>query len=129
MLIDGSASSKKALLSALGLKDDRQRPQWPLPNLKPTTAEEFWSWQCSYSYTAKAHVVRGDLKVDGRWADLFIFKMPDIYTFIDGGFAVLVFKEYSKPTEVKFYEWRACEHDFEIAESRMCYRKYRELYI
>ncbi len=122
MLIDGGEYGTKALLDALGLKDEWHTPRWPLPNLKATTSDEFWSWQCSYSYTAKAHIVR-DYKIDGEWADIFIFRMPDVGSFIDGGFAVTVFRNYPSTT-VKFYEWRACEHDFEITDSRNCYRKY-----
>lgn len=122
MLIEGTDYGKRALLDALGIKSEWQVPQWPLPNLKETTSDEFWSWQCSYSYIAKAHIVRSQ-KVDGEWADIFIFRMPDVGSMIDGGFAVVVFKKYPSTT-VKFYEWRACEHEFETVESRNCYRKH-----
>ena len=120
MLIEGHGKEK--LLQALGLKSDLYGPRWPLPNLKPTTSEAFWSWQCSYSYTAKAHVIR-EYKIDDQWADVFIFKMPDVGSMIDGGFAVVVHRNYPDVT-LKFFEWRACEHEFEVIDSRMCYRKY-----
>ena len=122
MLIDGSEHGKQNLMSALGLTDTLHNPRWPLPNLKPTTSDEFWSWQCSYGYVARGHDVRSQ-KINGKWADVFVYRMPDVGHFIDGGFAVVVSREYPN-VDVKFYEWRACEHDFEITNSRMCYREY-----
>ena len=121
MLFTGADWAKERLRSALGLKTEWQEPQWPLPHLKPTTEANFWGYQTSYGYVAKAHVM--GQKVDGKHADIFIFRMPDVYDFIDGGFAVVVGR-YNESPRVHYFEWRACEHDFKMIESRNCYRKY-----
>ena len=123
MLVEGSDRGIEKLKSALGLKGGFDVPRWPLPNLKPSSEGDFWSWQCSYGYIAKAHVM--GQKVDGKHADIFIYRMPDTYTFIDGGFAIIVTQGPSyRRDQVAYFEWRACQHEFEITNSRMCYREY-----
>ena len=121
MLIEGCDYGKKALMSALGLTSDWHEPRWPLPNLTPTNEASFWGHQTSYGPIAKMHVM--GQKVDGKHVDLFIYRMPDVYSWIDGGFVVVVGR-YEENPRVRYFEWRACEHDFKCVESRNCYRKY-----
>ena len=121
MLLDGGCFGKKALRDALGLTSEWHEPRWPLPNLKATDESTFWGWQTSYSPLARAHLL--NQKVDGKFVDIFLFRMPDVGDFIDGGFAVVVGR-HGEPDRVKYFEWRACDHDFAITESRNCYRKY-----
>lgn len=123
MLIDGSDYGKKSMLDALNLPSSSVEPGWPLPNMKATTEAEFWSWQCSYSPVSRAHVL--GRKIDGKWTDIFIFRMPDVGMMIDGGFVITVARnDYPQPPDVTYSEWRACEHQFDCKTVRMCHRKY-----
>lgn len=110
----------KPVLNALGCKSEWAVPGWPLPNLKDSSEKEFWGWRASYTFPVEISV--GSVQIEGRWANLMIYWLGHSQ-FIDGGFAVAVFREYQKE-EVRYYEWRACDHVFTHKNTGNCQHQY-----
>jgi hypothetical protein len=113
-------ATKAPVLKALGCKGEWSTPAWPLPNLKEASERDFWGWRSSYSF--KVEIWTGQLKIDGRWANLMIYWVGHSQ-FIGGGFAVAYFHQYQKE-EVRYYEWRACEHEFTEKNIGNCLHRY-----
>jgi hypothetical protein len=44
--------------------------------------------------------------------------------YIGGGFAVAYFYEYGK-AEVRYYQWRTCEHEFQERRLGNCWHEYK----
>ena len=98
----------KEALSALGLSDKYASPAWPLPHMKPSSENVFWGWRACWTFPMEIWV--GQIKINGEWANLMIYYVGHSH-FIDGGFAVAVFRQYQKE-RVEYFEWRACDHEF-----------------
>lgn len=111
---------RRDLLAALDLKNDWAVPAWPLPNMKPSTEKSFWGWRASYTFPLE--VWAGQIRIGNEWANLMLYWVGHSQ-FIDGGFAVAVFRQY-REERVEYYEWGACDHDFEGKNAGRCLTKY-----
>lgn len=121
MLFTGTTDKKKAeVLNALGLEKDYQDPSWPLPNLKKSDEKTFWGWRSSYSFDGEAWC--GSKKIGDEWATIIIFYLGHSQ-YIDGGFAVAIFRSYQKE-RVEYYEWKACDHKFNERRTGNCLHLY-----
>lgn len=95
-----------------------------LPNLKPITENDFWWYR--YSHGPKAEIWCGRqinrITLDGvtDWRDMFIF-WQDRERMKGGGHAVVWC--YNQKT-THYFEWRACDHQFESRNVGNCLTKY-----
>jgi hypothetical protein len=111
---------KAEMLKALGLENNHGVPAWPLPNLKASDEKSFWGWRASYSFQGEAWM--GQIKIGGEYANVILFYVGHS-RFIDGGFAVAIFRNYQKE-RVEYFEWRSCEHEFSRKNIGNCLNKY-----
>lgn len=115
-----SASAERAERIAKMMGGDQWNAPWPLPNLKPSTETEFWGWRACWSFDAE--VWAGQKKINDEWANLLIYVVDHAH-FIDGGFAVAVFRSYGAE-RIEYFTWRACDHDFVAKTTGNCQRRY-----
>src|SRR3546814_2220350 len=109
MLITATVEKYKLeLVKALGLEDHHSDPAWPLPNMQPSDETKFWGWRSSYSFNAEAWC--GQKRVGDEWATIIVYYLGHSQ-FIDGGFAVAVFRSYGKE-RVEYFTWKACDNAF-----------------
>lgn len=94
---------------AMGVENENGSPSWPLPNLKLSSEKSFWGWRATYEWRGEAWL--GQTKVGGEYATVIVYYVGHS-NFIDGGFAVAVFRRYQQE-RVEYFEWRACEHEFQ----------------
>lgn len=107
-------------LKAVGHKEIYERFVWPMPNAKAVKETDFWSWRASQGFRAEAWC--DQIKVGDEWANLLVYWL-DHGHLIDGGFAVLVFRQYQKE-RVEYFEWRACAHEFVEKNIGHCLHQY-----
>jgi hypothetical protein len=112
--------TKAAMLAALGIEKDYQQPSWPLPNMKPSGEKDFWDWRSTYTFSMEIWV--GQIKIGDEYANLMLYWLGHSQ-FIDGGFAVAVFRRYQKE-RVEYFEWRACDHKFKSRNTGNCLTEY-----
>ncbi len=114
---------EKDMLSALGLEDTFQKVPWPLPNMVESTEDVFWDYRTTMSF--KGELWCGQEKyIDDRWGHLLVY-FADAYNRQNGGFAVAVIRNgYPKPSDVRYYEWSACKHDFRSKNIGNCLNRY-----
>lgn len=121
MLIRALTDDVKAeCLKALGCADEWAKPAWPLPNMKPSDENHFWGWRATYSFNAEINMMQ--TKIGDEYATILIYYIGHS-SFIDGGFAVAVFRGY-REERVEYYEWRACVHDFSEKNIGNCLNRY-----
>ena len=106
-------------LDALGVETSYGDPQFPLPNMKLESEQEFWNWRSCWGFTVEAYA--GSQKIDGAWCTVLIF-FVDTMQLTNGGFAVAV--ERSHAGSVKYYSWRACDHSFVSKNIGRCLTSY-----
>ena len=115
------------LCKALGLVDERGRPNkwgnptWPLPNLRPIEAKEFWGWQASY--TMKAEAWLGSYKVDGEHANVIAY-WANLAGLENAGFAVAIIYRGTVADEAKYFWWGVCDHKWSHKTIGNCLHKY-----
>lgn len=92
-----------------------------MPNVKMIAAADFWWYRQSYSFKLEAHCMNKSRKIaiDGveDWRDMFLY-YADIGHKSNGGFGVLWC--YNRK-EVHYFEWSACQHEWNETSPRMCY--------
>lgn len=114
--------AKAAFLKALGINQSWEEPAWPLPNLQESTEAAFWSWRTSYSFNAEAWT--SQRRYEGQWGHLLIYWLNQGH-LMDGGFAVLVLRnDYPASATIRYFEWRACPHDFKSKTIGNCLTRY-----
>lgn len=92
---------------------------WPLPNLRPSSGEEFWRWRVSYAFDIE--VWTQPRKIDDGWAHIMLYFMAN-GPMAGGGFAVVV--QYSPNRTVTYYEWGKCEHKYTGKTIDNCLNRY-----
>lgn len=112
--------TRVAMFAALGVEKEYHRPAWPLPNMKPSDEKSFWSWRSFYTFPMEIWV--GQIKINGEYANLMLYWLGH-GQFIDGGFAVAVFRQYQRE-RVEYFEWRACDHKFNGRTIGNCRNEY-----
>lgn len=103
---------------------DRDSIPWPLPNMKPVAEPEFWGWRASQGFKAEVWADQRKVEIDGitRWANILLFWV-DCGHLAKGGFAVAVDRTYGEE-RVRYFEWRACAHDFKETRIGNCLYRY-----
>lgn len=125
MLIDWArgepydAEQKQKLLKALDMTEEHGGPVFPLPNMRPTTEGEFWSWQASYG--PRARIWLGQKQIAYKWATVILYWMGEV----NPSFAVGVFRSYPEPDRAIYWRWSACDHDMQVVKSGHCWRDYK----
>jgi hypothetical protein len=97
---------------------------WPLPNMKPTDENTFWSWRSSQGF--KGEIWGGNQKheIDGKTHHgVLLIYFLDSGSFANGGFAVFVDRTY-REERTFYFEWKACDHTFERKNIGNCLNKY-----
>ena len=109
---------------ALGVRERFAEPAWPLPNMKEVEAKNFWGWRSSYSFCAEAWIGQRKIVYDNKedWATVTVY-FVNHSNLIAGGFAVAYFHRY-REEKVVYYEWKACDHEFEHTQLGNCYHGY-----
>lgn len=120
------------VLEILGVKNEFQKPVWPLPNLKPTTEANYWHYMTSEA--CRAEVWTGQMRVadvdphprsgghHSHWANLMIY-VVDHGRLAGGGFVVMYTynwmnyhtggNEDDRFPAVQYFEFRLCDHKFQ----------------
>lgn len=118
-----SANTEKAkteFLSAMGVEETHQQPAWPLPNQEPSTETDFWSWRATWSFNGEAWL--GQRKIGDEFATVLVYYVGHSQ-YIDGGFAVAVFRRWQHE-RVEYFTWKACVHDFTEKNIGHCLHRY-----
>jgi hypothetical protein len=112
----------QALLESLGMEEDWQRPEWPLPNMKKSTETEFWYYRSGYSFDSEAWA--GNIQVDGKHATMILYGVTHGH-LANGGFAVLFFYEYPLvDAHTEYYTFQKCDHEFNHQSTGNCQHRY-----
>lgn len=103
------------------------RVPWPLPNMKPVTEEEYWSYRTSYTPQATVYGDRIEFKPRGgkygnpMWGSLML-DWHDRSYLMGGGYAVVHSHNAADHGEraVHYFEWSACDHKWSEKTIRHC---------
>ena len=97
---------------------------WPLPNMKPVEATDFWGWRSSYGFKGEIWAGSKEVEVDGKreHATVLVYWV-DHSRYAGGGFAVAVTHRY-KQEKVLYFDWRACDHQFRGRNTGKCLHEY-----
>lgn len=112
---------EQQMLAALACEKHARHPAWPLPNMKEVKATDFWGHRSSWHFPAELWV--GQMQIDGAWATLMLYWVDNAH-LINGGYAVAVFSRRQQDDDVRYYEWRACAHEFTHRSKGNCWHEY-----
>lgn len=94
---------------------------WPLPNMTPTTARDFWKWNHSWGFRANAWC--GTRRIGDSWANVAVF-LANVAELMDGGFVVTSFYSGPRRDETDYHRWSGCAHDFDEKNTANCEHTY-----
>ena len=121
MLISPS-SQKQRVLAIFDREDEWGSFPWPLPNMHEIPESTFWGWRISYSFKAEINSVDSFLYEGVRYTA--IAYIVDHSQLIDGGFVVLVNRDYPTPKPVRYFQFTKCPHDFVEKNVGHCLHQY-----
>ena len=94
---------------------------WPLPNLKPVSAADFWRevtmCGCPPSIRVPTQCI------DGSWAAILAFNV-NRYALTGGGFAVFAYYSGPKAGTQEYATYTECEHTWTTQNLGRCYNGY-----
>lgn len=96
---------------------------WPLPNVKPIKAEEFWHHASIWGMKASTYVQRRQDEDMKGWFTPLVFEINS-ERLIGGGFLVKCFYSGSRAGEQEFFTYVECDHEFEGRKAGNCYHIY-----
>lgn len=102
--------------------EDIKHDTWPLPNLKPIKAADFWHhasiWTLDKSIYVQAQHDQG-----GGWFHPVVYFVGQ-GDLIGGGFVVKCFYSGQKAGQQEFFRWSECDHVFGHESGGNCYHIY-----
>lgn len=126
MLFYEPRSAPKELKDAISKSSggDGWNMPWPLPNMAPLPESRFWGYRASMTFKAEVWVGQKKIDIDGQpeWANILVYWL-DQGSYQGGGFAVAVTHKYGAE-KVRYFGWRACEHDFAQKNIGNCLNRY-----